>query len=74
MKLIDPKWKEYGIQNRIAAQGYLAEYKYSSYLDWQGDTRPEAAILNRGVAPEYFTTSKDFNDFVNEWLDFNREE
>lgn len=72
VKLIDPKWKEFGIQDRVAAQDYLAEYRYSSYLDWQGETRDESKILNREAAPEYFTTTKDFNDFVDEWLDFSR--
>lgn len=74
VKLIDPKWKEFGIQNRIAAQAYLGEYKYSSHLDWQGEIRDESKILNREAAPEYFTTAEDFNDFVNEWLTFGREE
>lgn len=71
VKIIDSNWKEYGIQNRVAAQGYLADYKYSSYLDWQGETRDESKILNRNASPEYFTTAKDFNDFVNEWLSYN---
>lgn len=74
VKLIDPNWKEFGIQNRVAAQAYLAEYKHSSYIDWQGKTRDESRILNREAVPEYFTTPEDFNDFVNEWLTFPREE
>lgn len=70
IKIIDSKWKEFGIQNRVEAQDYLTDYKYSSYIDWQGNTRSESRILNRDVAPEFFSTTKDFDDFVNDWLDF----
>jgi putative transposase len=73
VKLIDPLWKENGIQNRLAAQDYLADYVYSSYSDWRGGTRMESKIINRSTAPKYFKTSKDFNDFVDEWLTFNTE-
>lgn len=72
VKIIDPLWKENGIQDRVAAQDYLRNYSYSSYLDWQGIVRQETNILNRGAGPEYFTTARDFDDFVNEWLTFSR--
>lgn len=71
VKLIDPNWKEYGIKNRSMAQAYLSDYKYSSYPDWQGEQRDESKILNRDVAPEYFTKTTDFDEFVKEWLDFS---
>lgn len=71
VKIIDTNWKEYGIKNRSMAQAYLADYRHSSYPDWQGVTRPETAILNRAASPEYFTTTKNFDDFVKEWLEFN---
>lgn len=73
VKIIDPIWKENGIQNRVAAQDYLSRYGYSSYLDWKGELRLESKILNREAAPEYFTTAKDFDDFVNDWLLFKIE-
>lgn len=73
IKLIDPMWKENGIQDRIAAQGYLRNYEYSSYHDWHGSPRSESKILNREAAPEYFLTAKGFDDFVNEWLTFSAE-
>ena len=73
VKIIDPKWKENGIADREVAKRYLAEYAYSSYLDYRGIVRPEGKILNREVAPEYFTTAKDFNNFVNDWLNFGTE-
>lgn len=73
IKLVDPLWKENGVQNRAVAQDYLADYMYSSNHDWKGNTRLESKILNKAAAPEYFVTTKDFNDFVNEWLTFSVE-
>ena len=70
VKLIDPKWKENGIQNRLATQDYLMDYEYSSYLEYQGVVRTETKILNREASPEYFLTIKDFNKFIDEWLTF----
>jgi len=74
VKIIDPKWKENGIKDRVAAQEYLKNYIHSSYLDYQGVMRFENKILNCGAFPEYFTTPKDFSDFIDEWLSFKVEE
>lgn len=70
VKIIDPKWRENGISDRTAAQDYLNNYEYSSHHDYQGGMRLENNILHREAFPEYFTTSMDFNDFVDEWLAF----
>lgn len=74
VKIIDPDWKENGIEDRLAAQDYLKNYEYSSYMDYQGATRLETKITNREAGPEYFVTSKEFDDFVNDWLTFKEEE
>lgn len=73
IKMIDPEWKKNGIQDLLVAQDYLKNYEYSSYLEYQGVTRLESKILNREAGPWYFTTSKDFGDFVNDWLTFKVE-
>lgn len=73
IKIIDPKWKENGIQNRFNAREYLKSYTHSSYLDYQGEVRPENKILNYDAFPEYFTTPKAFDAFVDEWLTFKVE-
>lgn len=70
VSIIEPKWKEVGIVDRVAAQEYLKNYAHSSYLDYQGVVRIENKILSREAFPEYFATPKDFNDFVKEWLSF----
>ena len=68
VKIIDPEWKVNGIQNRPEAMGYLKNYAHSSYFEWQGKTRPDSKILNRDAAPEYFPLTRDFDDFVNDWM------
>lgn len=73
VKLIDPKWKEKGLRNRIAAKNYLAQYRYSSYFDYLSGDREESAILNRDAFPEYFENKKEFRDHLNDWLNYNSE-
>lgn len=75
VKIIDSKWRENGIVDRVKTKNYLEEYDFSSYLDYQDDfPRIEAKIINRDVFPEYFKTEKDFDIFIDEWLSFNTEE
>jgi len=75
VKLIDPEWKENGIQDRKRAKEYLAGYRYSSYPDYLGKEREEVAILDRKEFPEYFSGSgaRDFEEFVDDWLEFGKE-
>ncbi len=73
IKIIDPKWKESAIQDRFGAKEYLKSYRESSYLDWQGERRPENKIINREAAPGYFSEAKDFDSFVDDWLTFKVE-
>jgi hypothetical protein len=70
VKLIDPRWKKDGIQNREEARSYLRGYLYSSYLDYFGEVRDEMVILNRDSFPDYFRSAKEFEEFVDEWLLF----
>lgn len=70
VKIIDPKWKELGISNRVEAKEYLAKYRYSSYSEYLGDLRDEGKILNRGAFPEYFAEVQDFEGFIKDWMVF----
>ena len=73
VKLIDSKWKENGIKNRLDAKKHLEQYSFSSYPDYcEEGNRLESKIINREVFPEYFENKKDFNVFINEWLDFEK--
>ena len=73
IKLIEPKWKEAGIANKVRAEQYLETYVSSSYLDYLGKERPEGMILAREALPEYFSSGTDFKTFVTEWLTYGPE-
>ncbi len=70
VKLIEPKWKDTGIQNRRSAEKYLKSYSYSSYPDYSGASRIEAIILNKDALPDYFPASRDFEADISDWLDY----
>jgi putative transposase len=46
IKLIQPDWKENGVQDKKRALSYLKEYRYSSFQDYLHSNRKEAAICN----------------------------
>ncbi|MFA5841345.1 MAG: transposase [Candidatus Paceibacterota bacterium] len=68
VKIIDSNWKETGISDRARAKKYLENYSYSSHLDYLGRERGENLILNREAFPEYFEGSKEFEDFIDDWM------
>src|SRR3989344_59420 len=70
VKIVDKDWEEKGILNRTEAKNYLADYRYSSYLDYIGRDRPEKKILSSFAFPEYFGTYKEFDNFIDEWISF----
>jgi len=72
VKIIDPKWKENGIEDHIAAKEFLATYLYSSYADYTGQSRREDLILKKDSFPEYFKTSFEFEQLIDDWLDYPR--
>jgi hypothetical protein len=74
IKIIDSEWKENGIVDRVAAEKYLSQYPYSSYLDYMGVGRGEEKILNKNALPEYFSSFKEFEKFISEWLSFKEKE
>lgn len=70
VKLIEPWWVEDGIKNPVRVNQYLDDYKYSSYPEYMGRRRSEGRILQIQNYPKYFHTSKEFESFVNDWLNF----
>jgi putative transposase len=73
VKLIEPDWKEQGIQDLEKVREYLKDYRFSSYADLSGDTREERSILTPAEFPGYFDTPMDFESFVKDWLEFREE-
>lgn len=73
IKIIDPDWKEKGIKDIDQAKNFLLSGQFSSYQDYIGLNRQESSVLNREVFPEYFQSTKDFNDFIDFWLTFKKD-
>jgi REP element-mobilizing transposase RayT len=74
VKLIEPKWKETGIINFERAKKYLDKYHFSSYLSYSDKPRKEDGILSKKEFPDYFSSMRDFKDFINDWLTFSPED
>ena len=70
ISLVDSGWKRKEIVDIEKAKEFLNDYKYSSYLDYLGVDRPEGKIINKKEFPEYFETTTDFREMINEWMDF----
>jgi putative transposase len=70
VKLIDPEWKTNGIFDMNKTKKFLKDFQYSSYLDHMGEKREENLILNTKAFPDYFADFKEFEYFVDSWLNF----
>jgi putative transposase len=70
IKLIQKNWKENGIINIDESLSFLNKYKMSSYLDHKGSIRSENKILNLIDFPKYFSTLKNFDEEIIEWLQY----
>jgi putative transposase len=73
IKLFDPDWKEYGIQDRNGSLKFLNSYLYSSFPEYSGKKRSESVILQKDCFPDYFDTFKEFNNFIKSRLNFRHE-
>jgi putative transposase len=70
IKLIQKDWKEKGIKNKKQVFQFLENYKYSSYLDFVGDSRVQNKILSTQDFPNYFSTKEKFKKEIFEWLSY----
>jgi len=67
-----PEWEELiDKQNPKVWTDFLKKYQYSSYFDYIGVNRVEKNILNKEAFPEYFSSTEEFEDFVESYLSFN---
>jgi putative transposase len=73
IKLIEAHWREKGIEDQDKVRGFLDSYKYSSYPDYLGIEREEGLILTKDAFPEYFLETRDFKDFIDDWLSYGQE-
>ena len=70
--IIDDGWKSKKIKNINKAKKFLSSFMHSSYLDYQqpNKNREESVILDTSNFPKYFETFLDFNDMIEEWINF----
>lgn len=72
VKLIQKDWIEIGIKDKNKTISFLDYYKWSSYLDYAGESRKENKILNRENFLDYFSNSKLFKKEIFDWLTQNK--
>lgn len=67
ISLIEPKWKEKGIQNIETVIEFLENYKWSSYLDYVG-TKNFPSVTEREFLLEIIGGEQGCKDFINNWI------
>lgn len=70
IKIIDPLWKEKGINNLALSKKFLQEYKYSSYCNYTEQGHSENIILTKESFPDYFEDDSGFDYFIDQWLNY----
>lgn len=68
IKLIQTDWKLTGIKNIEETKDYLKNYRFSSYLDYLEESRPEKLIIDRGEFPNYFPNKNSFEKEIFDWI------
>ncbi len=68
IKIIDKTWKDSGIKNTFEALSFLANYKWSSYLDFKDIDRKEKIIINQSNFLNYFPIKNSFDKEILEWF------
>lgn len=68
VKLIEPRWKDKQLSDPKQAEVYINSYRFSSYLDYKEESRPESIILDPSDFPDYFSTAVDLDGMINSWL------
>ena len=71
IKLIDPFWKDRGLQSVNNATEFLSKYHWSSYHDYRNENRSENKIISPEDFPDYFNDRNLFDREIFEWLTFN---
>jgi REP element-mobilizing transposase RayT len=74
VKLIQKDWKENGVKNKQNALNFLRSYKWGSYLDYLGETRPENKILDRKSFLNYFPNMDSFLEEILNWINYNNQD
>lgn len=70
VKILQPDWKDHGINNLAAAKEHLRAFPYSSYLDYIEGGRRESSLLNKTPFPDYFKDQNSFDQFIDDWITY----
>ncbi len=71
VKMIEPRWKDVGLKDLHTVKSFLRDYKFSSYLDYLGQSRPQNKILDKEAFPKYFLSPQEIEDEMIDWLDWD---
>lgn len=72
VKSIDPTgWVKKSIRHPETAKEFLNHYEYSSYPYYSGRKRLSDSIINAAAFPGYFSETKEFSDFIQDWINFS---
>ena len=66
LKIIDPDWRNKNVGEH--GVDFLANYKFSSYIDYLEKERDDKVILDRDDFPNYFPTEYSFKTEIADWL------
>ncbi len=67
-KMVDKDWRTHE-RDVKKILGFLKEYKFSSFNDYQGMKRIENLILSKKEFPDYFNKKNSHANFIFDWLD-----
>lgn len=67
ISLIEPKWKEIGIQNPVKVIEFLENYKWSSYPDYIGK-KNFPSVTEREFILEIMSGGQGCKDFIENWV------
>ncbi len=73
LKLMDPGWKGREVKNKKKALRFLNSYIWSSYAEYIGAIRPENKIISRIDFLNYFSTRRDFEREIFDWIQVTSE-
>ena len=72
LKLFEPNWKKHTVKNKKAAESFLNNYLYSSYLEYLDAVRPQSKVTDKAALPLYFESPKKARQEMFEWILFDR--
>lgn len=73
VSLVEPGWKEKGIQNLEKTKKFIEKYKWSSYADYIGG-KNFPSLTNRDFLSEVMGGVEGCREFVNAWLEYKSKE